>query len=819
MARQNTGNVGGLSQAEIKAIREEAIALQNTVGSIGEQLNSNLQLLGQTVGENTKGFQEGFNASKALANAIAAVDSKTLESKKQQALFQDKVRKAQEESTRLEAKANRFRQEAAVLGGKQAKEALKVARAYDDAADSLQRQAQSAGKIVNEFEQLNKQVKVFDDLSDFFKEIPGVSKVFGEFQKASEAAREAASKGGSPLASFAAGAKELSGALVKGAAAFGISTMVKGLTNIDQRSVSLQRNLNRSSQESLNIAKNFNNAAQGITGLAGTDLQASAEGFSEAMGTTAVVSAQTATTLATQVKYMGLSVEQANKLNAYSEATGTSLKEDTQQLIGQVTISNARNKTSIKYQAIMKDIAGTSNAAKLLITGQGKSLTAAAIEAKKLGTTMEGIANIGKSMLDFESSIGNELEAELLTGGEINNERARALALMGDTEGLAKEVAKSGVLAKFEGSKNVLQQEALAKAYGMSKEEMANMVVESKALASLGAKDKTDLSEKVKIRLREIDAMKSASDRAKATADLTKQLGSNELIQKQEALTLAEKQEKVFTKLVEAMDFMSALLKPLGFLFKLMADHANAFATALVLVTGGSMLSKLRNLTGMFGKLSGGTGGAASVAEDLAGSVGGSGGGAGLFSKGGLGRMTSAFKGGGMKGLFKSGTRMGMKGLKAGMKSNLIGNALGFGMDLMNNGFTWEGAGRAGISALGGFLGGAAGSFIAPGAGTVAGSIGGSMAGDWLGDKIFGERPDTAEDFIIRPGQKPLKFRKDDVIMGGTNLTGNSGGGDSAEVVSLLRELIAATKQGKPVHLDGQKVNSVLGQNLYTVGG
>lgn len=816
MAKQDTGNVGGLSQAEIKAIREEAIALQNTVGSIGEQLNSNLRILGQTVGENTKGFQEGFNASKALANAIAAVDSKTLESKKQQSLFQDKVRRAQEEATRLEAKANRFRQEATVLGGKQAKEALKVARAYDDAADSLQRQAQSAGKIVDEFEQLNKQVKVFDDISDFFKEIPGVSKVFGEFQKASDAARLAASKGGS---SFTAGAKELSGALVKGVAAYGITTMVKGIANADERIVSLSRNLNRSRQESIGLVKNFNEVARSTSGISGSDMQSAAEGFSEAMGTTAVVSAQTASTLATQVKYMGLSVDQANKLNAFSEATGTNIKDDTEQIAGQVIVSNARNKTSIKYQAIMKDIAGTSNAAKLLITGQGKSLTAAAIEAKKLGTTMEGIANIGKSMLDFESSIGNELEAELLTGGEINNERARALALMGDTEGLAKEVAKSGVLAKFEGSKNVLQQEALAKAYGMSKEEMANMVVESKALASLGAKDKSDLSEKVKLRLQEVNKIEDATEREAAKAALVKQLGSDELVRQRENLTIAEQQAMANQKIVEAMDLLIPIIKPISEVFKFIADHAKAFALALAVITGGSMISKLSNLTGMFGKLSGGTGGAASVAEDLAGSAGGTGGGAGLASKGGLGMMKNAFKGGGMKGLFKSGTRLGMKGLKAGMKGNLIGNALGFGMDLMNNGLTWEGVGRAGISAAGGFLGGAAGSFIAPGAGTVAGSIGGSMAGDWLGDKIFGEKPDTAEDFIMRPGQKPLKFRKDDIIMGGTSLAGSGGGGDSTEVVSLLRELIAATKQGKPVHLDGQKVNSVLGQNLYTVGG
>jgi hypothetical protein len=807
MAKQNTGNVGGMTSAEIKAIREEAIALQNTIGSIGEQLNSNLQILGQTVGENTKGFQEGFNASKLLANAISAVDSKTLESKKQQVAFQDKVRRAQEEATRLEAKANRFRQEATVLGKKQAVEALKIARAYDDAADSLQRQAQSAGKIVDEFEQLNKQVKVFDDISDFFKEIPGVSKVFGEFQRASDAARESASRGGN---SFVAGAKQLTGALVKGAAAYGITTMVKGIANADERIVSLSRNLNRSRQESIGLVKNFNEVARSTSGLSGTDLQTAAEGFSEAMGTSAVVSAQTATTLATQTKFLGLSVDQANKLNAFSEATGTNIKDDTEQIAGQVIVSNARNKTSIKYQAIMKDIAGTSNAAKLLITGQGKSLTAAAIEAKKLGTTMEGIANIGKSMLDFESSIGNELEAELLTGGEINNERARALALMGDTEGLAKEVAKSGVLAKFEGSKNVLQQEALAKAYGMSKEEMANMVVESKALASLGAKDKSDLSIKLKDELARVNAITNATDREAARAALIKKTGSEEIIRQQETLTIADQQALANQRIVEAMDMLIPIIKPISDTFKFIADHAKAFAVALAVITGGSMLSKLSNLTGMFGKLSGGTGGAASVAEDLAGSTGGGGG------KGFLGKMGAKFAGG------KGGAMLG-KASKFLGKGVLGGAGIGALLSGISNvseyGWTGEALGRTALSGVGTLLGGAAGTALLPGAGTVGGSMAGSMAGDALGDLIFGEKPDTAEDFIMRPGQKPLKFRKDDIIMGGTSLAGNSGGGDSGEVVSLLRELIAATKQGKPVHLDGQKVNSVLGQNLYTVGG
>jgi hypothetical protein len=381
---------------------------------------------------------------------------------------------------------------------------------------------------------------------------------------------------------------------------------------------------------------------------------------------------------------------------------------------------------------------------------------------------------------------------------------------MGDTEGLAKEVAKSGVLAKFEGSKNVLQQEALAKAYGMSKEEMADMVVESKALASLGAKDKSELSEKVKLRLSEIDKIKDAGEREKAKAALTKQLGSDELIRQRENLTIAEQQAMANQKIVEAMDMLIPIIKPISEVFKFIADHAKAFAVALAVITGGSMISKLGDLAGMFSKIKGGTGGAATVAEDLASSTSGGGG------KGFLGKMASKFTGGkGATMLGKAGKFLG-KGVLGGAG---IGTLLSGVSNISQYGFSGEALGRTALSGVGTLLGGAAGSALLPGAGTIGGSMAGGMAGDALGDLIFGEKPEVAEDFIIRPGQKPLKFRKDDIIMGGTNLTGNSGGGNNAEVVSLLRELIAATKEGKPVHLDGQKVNSVLGQNLYTVGG
>jgi len=94
------------------------------------------------------------------------------------------------------------------------------------------------------------------------------------------------------------------------------------------------------------------------------------------------------------------------------------------------------------------------------------------------------------------------------------------------------------------------------------------------------------------------------------------------------------------------------------------------------------------------------------------------------------------------------------------------------------------------------------------------------MAGDALGDYFYGkkkEQPeDSAEDFILRPGQKPLKFRKDDVIMGGTSLTGNANGGTGGgNVEALLRELIAAVKEGGNISIGANKLNEAIGINLH----
>lgn len=72
--------------------------------------------------------------------------------------------------------------------------------------------------------------------------------------------------------------------------------------------------------------------------------------------------------------------------------------------------------------------------------------------------------------------------------------------------------------------------------------------------------------------------------------------------------------------------------------------------------------------------------------------------------------------------------------------------------------------------------------------------------------------PIYADDFIIRPGQAPIKFNKDDLVMGGTNLFG---GGDSTKIdrmISLLEQLVNVKGN---VYIDGARVGDALVMGTY----
>jgi len=105
----------------------------------------------------------------------------------------------------------------------------------------------------------------------------------------------------------------------------------------------------------------------------------------------------------------------------------------------------------------------------------GDNLAKAAVQARKLGLSLETTGKIANSLLDFESSIEKEMEASLMIGKQLNFNKARELALEGDLAGAAADVMKQ-VGGKAELQKmNVLQRRALAESIGVSVEELSKL--------------------------------------------------------------------------------------------------------------------------------------------------------------------------------------------------------------------------------------------------------------------------------------------------------------------------------------------------------
>ena len=175
---------------------------------------------------------------------------------------------------------------------------------------------------------------------------------------------------------------------------------------------------------------------------------------------------------------MGLSVEEASKLAVVTQTTSGDFDAITESIVDSVSAFNKTNKAAVSQGIVLRDVANTSDDILVSFNNQPGALAEAAAAARRLGLDLAKVDQVATSLLDFESSIGNELEAQLLTGKNINLEKAREFALTNDLEGLSNELfSNSASIAEFS-SMNRIQQEAQAKALGLSRQELAKIALQ-----------------------------------------------------------------------------------------------------------------------------------------------------------------------------------------------------------------------------------------------------------------------------------------------------------------------------------------------------
>ena len=272
---------------------------------------------------------------------------------------------------------------------------------------------------------------------------------------------------------------------------FLFNSMVDALTSVDKLSGELAKGLNMSYSEAAALSSELSSAAN----MSG-ELKLSAVGLGEALlavneitGVYTIENSKNLETFQMLHKTAGLTYEQMGGIYSVTQATGGDLLKNTEEVLAQSTLTAQSYGVQINSKKVLADIGKISKATTLSLGGSAAELSKALTTSQALGISMSQMESIADGLLNFEQSISNEMEAEMLTGKSLNLEKARSLALNNDIAGAAAEIAKQvGTAADFS-KMNRIQQEALAKATGLSKEDLANSLFVQEQLANSVGKE------------------------------------------------------------------------------------------------------------------------------------------------------------------------------------------------------------------------------------------------------------------------------------------------------------------------------------------
>ena len=480
------GNFGNLNKQEFADLKAELSSFQDGITQSQKAFNSLLKdtdLSGLT--DNTR---QAANAARDLAKAT----QEDLTSQTGRNKLMEKYNAIKREQNGIESKILVIKRQIE-LANKDELESLQAAyKGALDFADQLDGAAKAAEQLATQVDKVAEAGKGFEKISEILGKIPLIgSQIAPAFDKAAEAAKKASADGAGPFEAKMAGTLALSKQI-----ALTIGTAIVGaLVAGSKRLGDLNKQLGIGLESARGVAERFDQFANSSedSRITTEKLIAANGQLNQALGTTVEFSGKTLENFILTTEYMGVSVDAAAKLETLSRTTGQNTEDFAGNLAESVSQAGKSNDIFISTGTALEKVKDLSATTLLNLRRNPEAIGEAIVATEKLGMSFEQLRNTASSLLDFESSIQKELEAELLTGKELNLERARSAALRGDDLALAKELTNQvGTLSEFE-QMNVIQRESLANAFGLSSDAMSEMLLKQELLNSLG-EEARDLS-------------------------------------------------------------------------------------------------------------------------------------------------------------------------------------------------------------------------------------------------------------------------------------------------------------------------------------
>jgi len=390
-----------------------------------------------------------------------------------------------------------------------------------------------------------------------------------------------------------------------------IGAVIKGIKQLEEDTGKLAKNLNVGAQEARQMSEDFAAAAIGSDRLfvSSEGLAQSTVDINDALGTTVRFNAENLATFTKLRETAGLTSEEMMGIQKLSLATGQSFDDIADSTLKQVAALNESTGIQINSKKVMAEIANTSEATQLSLGKSGPALAAAITTAKGLGMELSKVEDIAGSILNFEQSIQDELAAELLLGKNINLEKARQAALNNDLETVATEIAKqAGSAAEF-AEMNRIQQDALAKAVGMSRDELGKTLFIQEQLKGASGIDKENRAKMLESLTDQYGLEKAQQMlKEKGLKNLLNQASETEKIQASfdKINEFVKKIGAAFAPVVEMMGSVASALAQSEVAMAALVGILGAVGVALTVVAGKALLNFAISVGQMFAKVVGG---------------------------------------------------------------------------------------------------------------------------------------------------------------------------------------------------------------------
>lgn len=266
---------------------------------------------------------------------------------------------------------------------------------------------------------------------------------------------------------------------------------IKAFANMESAAKAFRDETGLLNSQTQQMQTNINSVYMETVGLGASmeDVAKAASDFTNEFGGIEQPMASTMKSMTVLSKNFGVSTQDAAKLNKAFQNMGGLSEEVAQANLESLTSLAAQE--GVAPSKVMADIAESAEEANGFFRGNVEAMGAAAINAAKLGTSLKKALEVSKGLLNYQDSIGGEMEASAILGTNLNFSQSRYLAAQGDVVGAQASMVEQLRNQVDLQNLSIFEQEALEKATGMTVAEMQNMArIQELGLSTEGERGK-----------------------------------------------------------------------------------------------------------------------------------------------------------------------------------------------------------------------------------------------------------------------------------------------------------------------------------------